>query len=199
MKFKRMALLLTLLAALIQTGCDQDGSTQPDLDAIMPIMLGLPGTDWIVHSSMMGDTARVVVGKSSDGEDVKLYLRVTWGSCEVAGEVKSKPVCQVELRNQGLVDDIRDCLEQAYPGFWDRPLWRPQDYDGRWLAYGNHGQRGRPDHRGTLKRDLHRALLKQGLRLNEAIGLQGEHLPNGPFVRNELILWFIYPEEIEAS
>ncbi len=193
-----VAVIILMLVALSLAGCNRDSSTDPRLEDIVPIMLGLPGTDWDIHTSMMGDTARVVARKPGDTPDVELYLRVTWGACEVAGEIKSKPVCQVEIQNPELAGALHDCMEQVYPGFWARPLWQPHDYQGRWLAYCNRGQPGRPDHRATLIGPLHRALLAQGVRLNEKIGLSGEHLPNGPFNRQELVLWFIFPEEIEG-
>lgn len=193
-----VATIVLLLGVLLLAGCDRDPATEPGLEEIMPIMLGLPETSWDIHTSMMGDTARVVLRKPDDAPEVELYLRVTWGSCEIAGQIKSKPICQVEIQNAELAAAIGDCLEEVYPGFWDRPLWQPHDYEGRWLAYGNRGQPGRPNHRAALIGPLYRTLLRQGLRLNEKIGLSGEHLPNGPFDRHELVLWFIFPEEMEG-
>ncbi len=189
--------LSVLMIGFALAGCGDQASIEPGIDNIMPIILGLPGTDWDVHTSMMGDTARVVIQRPADSEEAHLYLRVTWGTVVEEGQTKSRPVCQVEIRNQDLVAEIVDTVEGIYPGFWQRLLWEAHNQEGRWLAYCNHGQPNRPDHRAALF-SLHNTLLGEGLRLNDAIGLNCENLPNGPFDRHELILWFIYPAEIEG-
>ena len=174
-----------LLALLGLAGCSSsDTSQMPWSESIMPVLLSGPGSDWDLHTTMMGDTVRIVIGKSGE-EDVELFWRITEGRDADLYRV----VCQVEIMNRALADALIATVDRWRPGFMGRPLFEPDNYNCRWLAYWMPADY-------QVGAALYSTMRAHGLALNALIGARGEHLPNGPFDRQSLCLWFITPQEL---
>lgn len=182
MKLRWITYLLPLVG-LVGCGESETGS-MPWAARVMPVLLSAPGSDWNLQTTMMGDTLRVVIGKPGD-DSVALFWRITEGRSADVYRV----VCQIEIMNRELADALIATVEQRRPGFMERPLFEPDNCQCRWLAHWMPA-----DYK--VGAALYRTMLSHGLALNTLLGARGEHLPNGPFDRQSLCLWFITPEEL---
>jgi hypothetical protein len=199
MKSNRSAVWLAASCAVALAGCSHEQAvTLPSMSgSAMPVFLAADESDWVITTTMKGaasrDTALVTLSKPGDSQTL-LVLRVTDNSTllvsDRTGQRKPRVIAEVRITNQDLVDDIHAAMDAATPGFWQLPLYVPNWPHGRWLEFKRH------DHRRIIARSLYATFSHHGLALNEAIGLNLEHLPNGPFDRHNLVLWFIQPEEI---